>query len=240
MTMTKEDVKRKLANGRSMEEIRGEYFREASERLFEICDGGSNMKAHDAIAILNKAGIDIDPSSGTEYWNGYRWEHKLKITTITITSGTRGGNGAIYLDSYCSRGRYLWAIDPDKLATAVKEADARYPQMLKEWAELEKECIKFQKVKGLSEEAITAIVKEKLMGTGLEYNLTMNPTNVLLRIKMKRARYFEIRLPHDKFSDILTDTLLEDIRNVAGLLNGIKYECKIARYGNDQTWHKSE
>ena len=240
MIMTKEDVKRKLANGKSTKEIRRDYFREASDRLFEICDGSSNMKAHDAIAILREAGIDIDPSSGKECWRGYEWKYKMTNITLTIRGGDRGGKASICIIPDCGYSRYLWSVDSDKLAAAVKEADAQYPQILREWAELEKECIKFQKIKDLSEEAITAIEKEKLMETGLEYNLTMNPTYVLLRIKMRRARYFEIRLPHDRISDILTDALLEDIRNVAGLLGGIKYECRIARYGNDQTWHKSE
>ena len=239
MIMTKEDVKRKLANGKSTEEIRGDYFWEASIRLFEICNGSFSMKAHDAIAVLKEAGIDIDPSSGQECQCGYEWKHKMTNITLIIRGGGRWIDASICIVPDSGFRRLLF-VDPAKLAAAVKEADARYPQILREWAELEKECIKFQKIKDLSEEAITVIVKEKLMGTGLEYNLTMNTTYVLLRIKMRRARYFEIRLPHDKFSDILTDALLEDIRNVAGLLNGIKYECRITRYGNDQTWHKSE
>ena len=51
---------------------------------------------------------------------------------------------------------------------------------------------------------------------------------------------FEIKLPHNGFSDILTGDFVEEINKVATLLNGIKYTCKIQRYGNNINWFKSE
>lgn len=115
-----------------------------------------------------------------------------------------------------------------------------YPEILRTWESFEKEIIKFQKIKEISENSIEAIVREKLRGTGIEYNLTLEPTDVLLKVKMKRGRYFEIKLPHNGFSDILTEDFVDGINKVATLLNGIKYSCKIQNYGNNIEWFKSE
>ena len=89
----------------------------------------------------------------------------------------------------------LSQIDCNKFIESIRQADEMHPEILQVWESFEKEIRKFQKIREISENSIDAIVRERLRSTGIEYNLTLEPTDALLKVKMKRGRYFEIRLP---------------------------------------------
>ena len=89
----------------------------------------------------------------------------------------------------------LSQIDCNKFIESIRQVDEMHPEILQVWESFEKEIRKFQKIREISENSIDAIVRERLRSTGIEYNLTLEPTDALLKVKMKRGRYFEIRLP---------------------------------------------
>jgi len=236
--ITLEDVKKLLVQGKEHAEIRRLFFRSIDDDLHSSFSGsGLNMPG--LTTRLKDIGINLNQ---LPYKNDVMgkpwWTVKLKNTTITISQIL---HPTIRL--FPDNGAYDWYlkyINPEKIIDAIKEADMNYPRYLQIWADYEKEITKFSKVRVLSEVAIENVVKEKLRGTGIEYNLVFEPTDVLLKIKMRRSRYFEVKLPHKDFSDILTDTLIDDIRKVSSLLNGMRYTCKIQRFGPTIKWLRSE
>lgn len=237
--MTIEDLNKMLSKGKTESEIRQELFSSASKDIWNSCRGGGEMNFKKMSDILKQNGYDLNQLPSETYWNGSRyWYIKLNSTTITI----RKGNGATirYFEDYGADSWYIRYLNPERIMYSIREADERYPEILRVWESFEKEIRKFQKIREISESSIDTILREKLRGTGVEYNLTLEPTDVLLKVKMKRGRYFEVKLPHNGFSDILIDDFVEEINKVATLLNGIKYTCRIQRYGNNINWYKSE
>lgn len=237
--MTFEDLYKMLSKGKTESDIRYELIKSASRDIWEAYSGDGKLNFKMMSAILKQNGYDLDQLPFETYWNGSRyWYIKLNSTTITI----RKGNGATirYFQDCGADNWYIRYLNPEKFMDSIREADERYPEILRTWEAFEKEIRKFQRIRELSENSIEAIVKEKFRGTGIEYTLTLNPTDVLLKVKMKRGRYFEIKLPHNGFSDILSEDFVEEINKVATLLNGIKYTCRIQRYGNNINWFKSD
>lgn len=230
-----------LSKGKTESDIRYELIRSASRDIWEAYSGDGRLNFKMMSAILKQNGYDLEQLPYRTYRDTEKiWYLKLSNTTITIMKGKGYGTSIKYFDESGAHYGDIKYLDPEKFMDSIREADEKYPEILRTWESFEKETRKFQKIREISENSIDAIVKEKLRGTGIEYNLTLNPTDVLLKIKMKRGRYFEIKLPHNGFSDILTGDFVEEINKVATLLNGIKYTCKIQRYGNNINWFKSE
>ena len=240
--MTFEDLYKMLSKGESSENIRAELFYSVSNDIREVYLGGENLDFKLMSKILKDNGFDLEQLPYESNWRGYKyWDIKLNNTTITVGGSEKGRGPSIrYFEDVGAHNWYVSFLDPEKFMDSIREADERYPEILRVWESFEKEIRKFQKIRELSENSIDTIVREKLRGTGIQYNLTMNPTHVLLKVKMKRGRYFEVKLPHNGFSDILTDDFVEGVNKVATLLNSIKYTCKIQRYGNNINWFKSE
>ena len=239
--ITIDDLYRMLSKGKTESDIRYELIQSASRDIWEAYSGEGKLNFRMMSAILKQNGYDLEQLPNRTFWDrGKIWYIKLSNTTITIMKGKGYGTSIKYFDE---SGAHSWDIrylEPEKFMDSIREADEKYPEIISTWESFEKEIRKFQKIREISENSIDAIVREKLRGTGIKYNLTLEPTDVLLKVKMKRGRYFEIKLPHNGFSDILTGDFVEEINKVATLLNGIKYTCKIQRYGNNINWFKSE
>lgn len=237
--MTIEELKSMLSKGKGTDEIRKQFFNQATEDIRELCLG-SGMDFDSLGEVLKENGYDLKDYEPQKYWNGMFWKVKLSNTTITLYRRYRGRGLMKFYDDEESSAWYISFFDKSKIMDAIREADARCPEVFRVWATFEKEIKKFEKVREISENAIESLVKEKLKGTGIEYNLKLEPTDVFLKIKMKRGRFLEIKLPHKGFSDILSDGFIKDINSVAQALNSIRYTCRIQRYGNNINWFKSE
>lgn len=238
--MTFDDLYKMLSTGRSIIGIRQQFFDNANRDIRELCLG-SGMDFNSLVEVLKENGYDLNNYESQEFRGGTLWKIKLSNTTITVFKDQRKGKESInFYDDDCSSLWYISFFDKSKIMDAIREADARCLEVFRVWATFEKEINKFEKVREISENAIVSLVKEKLRGTGIEYNLTLEPTDVLLKVKMKRGRYFEIKLPHNGFFDILTEDFVDGVNKVATLLNGIKYTCRIQRYGQNINWFKSE
>lgn len=239
--MTIEDLYKMLSKGKTESDIRYELILSASRDIWEAYSGEGKLNFKMMSAILKQNGYDLEQLPNRTYRDTEKiWYLKLSNTSITIMKGKGYGTSIRFFDE---SGAHYWDIkylDPEKFMDSIREADEKYPEILRTWESFEKEIIKFQKIKEISESSIEAIVREKLRGTGIHYNLTLKPTYVMLKIKMKRGRFFEIKLPHNGFSDILTEDFVDGINKVAALLNGIKYSCKIQNYGNNIEWFNSE
>jgi len=172
---------------------------------------------------------------------------KLKNATIRLTKYNTSFSSVTHrffdIEFWPDLSIHSWRLEwfaPDTLVHVFNTVDERYPEILRAWKDYEKECLKFYKVRKFSEDAITQLVKDKLKGTNFEYNLTMNPTNILIKVKMKRARFFEITIPHKNYYEILSDSFIENIRKVSRLIDEFKCNCRIQGYGNNLRWFKSE
>lgn len=246
--MTFEDLYKMLSKGKTAKEIRCELFSSVSSdinRTYFRHDSEMDFQTMSDVLKQNGYDLEILPHMTFSFpnTNNY-WRIKLNNTTISIDA-TQMESGRVctqirYFQELGSQSYPIGTNDPQKFMDSIREADERYPEVLRVWESFKKEIRKFHKIKEMSESSIDAIVKEKLRGTGFEYNLTLEPTYVLLKVKMERGRCFEIKLPHNGFSDILTEDFVEEINKVATLLNGIKYTCKIQRCGNNINWFKSE
>lgn len=233
------DLHNKLKNGWSIQQVRNSFFTHKQREIVHYSSVES-LSFQVAKLKLKEIGLDLKKEDEQESFAGYKyWKFPLDHTTITIN--TSWNHKGIYIKYFQETSDLLYiTADIKELTSILKKADESYPEFLREWAEIEKECNKYLKVKELSENAIVALVQEKLKGTGLEYNLTLENAFVLLKVRMKRGRFFELRIHHDKFQELLTDSLVEEIKTISETCDGISCDFRVGRYGNNVTWYKSE
>lgn len=242
--MTFEDLYWMLSKDKTPAEIKEKLFSSASDdicrsfrsKIFDMTFGAMSD-------ILMQNGYDLKQLPCSSYYQHYCWKIKLKNTTIRIMARKSGSNYVdvqIYYFLETSSSVPQSQINCDKFIESIRQADEMYPEILRVWESFEKEMNKFRKIREMSENSIETLVKERLRSTGIEYNLTLEPTYVLLKVKMNRGRYFEIKLPHNGFSDILTEEFVDVVNKVASFWDNIKYTCKIQEYENYINWFKSE
>lgn len=242
--MTNEELQKKLEKGVTLEEIRAQYIREVNVKRYNHLARGT-MNLASLKASLKRIEIDLDTLPSEEGYYGPSWTVKLKNTEIRISDRSTKGHPTLALWYYNNlkdhtNGWYLSGKDPDSVVSSILEADAHYPELISRLSEIDREYNKFQTIKNISQESISLLLKEKFSGSGLKYNLTLQPTKVLFKVKLKRSRFFEVALPHDNFANILTDSFVSEIKRVAESIDGLKYNIRIARYGSSEKWFESE
>ena len=238
--MTDKELQKRLESGETLNEIRRAYIREVDGRRHDGLTGGTTCLAMLKNALKRK-GIDLDTHQCMQGLFGPYWIIKLKNIVIKIyVRGSRLRLTYHHNENDCAGDYDIQGKNPISVVNSILEADAQYPDLLARLKDIEREYNKFQKVRNISEQSISMLVRDKFGGSGLRYNLTLQPTRVLLRVKLRRGRFFEVTLPHDKFSDILTDNLVCEIRQVAESVDRLGYEIRVARHGSREKWVESE
>lgn len=112
-------------------------------------------------------------------------------------------------------------------------------QWTKEWHELVHSCEKRAKIRKLNEVSIEAVLKAKLSGTGIRYQMRKQQYRVALTLTMKHNTQATFYILHSKFREQL-DMILPAVEQLNTLMDELGQAIRVKAYDRNAQWKEFE